>query len=161
VLPLPVITASLSLVSDQSESLVPFSLSFFSLPAATFVHSLSKSSHNVTTQSYPRRRQPNHFHLFPHPVNIQHTAAPLSPHSTPPPARARNIPTAPLNATLTRNLGTAHSKVLAPRLSCLDATLTQMKGGSSSRPTPASYSLLTTHYSLSQSIGYTMPLRQP
>jgi len=147
VLPLRVITASLSLVSDQSESLVPFSLSFFSLPAAAFVHSLSKSSHNVTTQSYPRRHQSNHFHLFPHPVNIQRTGTPANPFRSiayftilwtprgwgtcaPLPPRSHSTPGAEL----------APSHPVTP----LDATFTRIKGATP-RPTPAPCSPPTTH----------------
>jgi hypothetical protein len=160
-LPFLVIISSLALLPGQLNSNAPVATSLFSVPAATFVHSLSKSSHNVTTQSYPRRHQPNQFPLFPHPVNMEHTATPRNPfssivyftlpvtpggdvhaprsplpsHSTPPLTRARNIPTAPLNGALAGSLATTHSQALVPKLSCLDATLTERPGAPTRAPT--------------------------
>jgi hypothetical protein len=92
------------------------------------------------------------------------TRASLTPrfHSTPRPKRVPSSPTT-LNPTFARRLPATLPKTLAVKLSPLGATLTKIMGGAP--PSPCfpfiPYSLLTTHYSLPQSIGYTIPLGQP
>src|SRR5208282_4965877 len=113
--------------------------SLFSVASA---NSALKSPYNPNTQLCLSLPQPNHFPLFPHPVNIAHTttrANPLSSivyfillciprgmrtsspiRSTPTTARLRNSTATPLNATLTKKQGGSPSITLPrPRYSLL------------------------------------------
>lgn len=147
--------------STGFDPFVPLSSPLFSVASAT---SALKSPHNLTTQVHPQQRQPNHFPRFPHPVNIAHAQTPANPSpsivyfTTSGYPRGGGIcPSRPLRSQLK-----PRAKTRAAELSPLGATLTQIHGGPRAlcqRPTFCS--LLTTHYSLPQPFGYTIPLRQP
>jgi hypothetical protein len=148
-----------ALPAQPSPGLDPFVPLFPSLFSVT---SALKSRRGLTTQFATREHQPNHFPLFPHPVNIAHAGTPANPF---PSIVYFTNPGHPGGGgtCASRLLGshsTPRARTLAATLSPLDATLTQMHGGPrASYQRAARYSLLTTHYSLSQSIGYTIPSR--
>jgi hypothetical protein len=122
--------------------------------SVNFVLSALKSPHNRSSQFFLHAHQPNRFPSFPHIITTAHTHSPAnSPtsmlwahfppptpvggplnllpiysHPKPRPTPLPNLPITLSNATLTRSLATTHSKALAPKLSCLDATLTKNRG---------------------------------
>lgn len=128
---------------------VPLFSSLFSVTSAT---SALKSPRSPIADFCPHPHQPNHFPLFPHPVNIAHAGTPASPFpsivyftTSVHPGGGGTCTSRPL-----RSQSTPYAKALAARLSPLDATLTQMHGGPRASYQRATlYSLLTTHYSLS------------
>ena len=131
---------------------------------STSVPSALKSPRSPIAEFLPASQPPNHFPLFPHLVNIAHAQTPATPslsivyfttsvhpgggastHSLachflpmPCPTPAHALSVTPLDATLTKISGVPHA-ILAPRY--------------------PRYSLLTTHYSLSSTIRYTIPSR--
>jgi hypothetical protein len=68
-----------ALPTRPSFGLDPIIPLFSSLFPATSVTSALKSPRNLTTQINPPRQQPDHFPLFPQPVDIQRTATPVYP----------------------------------------------------------------------------------
>ena len=119
----------------------PLSFSVNSLP------SVLRSPRSRATQHCPKQPQPNHFPLFPHPVNIAHTPAPTSPlrsivyftvlcarafsrvRPSPIVPSSSHTPINPLDATLTSLPVSTDSKQLTQSLTPLNATLTKKRGG--------------------------------
>ena len=131
-----------------SPRLNPFVPLFSSLFSVTSVTSALKSPRSPIAEFHPAAQQPNHFPLFPHPVNIAHAQTPANPSpsivyfttSVYPGGRGTS-PSRPLRSHLT-----PRAKTLAAELSPLGATLTKKQG----LPVSALHcpsSLLTTHYS--------------
>jgi hypothetical protein len=126
--------------------IVPLFPSLFSVTSAL------KSRRGLTTQLATREHQPNHFPLFPHPVNIARAGTPANPF---PSIVYFTNPGHPGGGgtCASRLLGshsTPRARTLAATLSPLDATLTQMHGGHAphtSARLSTHYSLLTTRYS--------------
>jgi hypothetical protein len=149
-----------ALPTHPSPRLDPIVALFSSLFSAPSVPSALKSTPSPIAEFYPATQQPNHFRLFPHPVNIAHAQTPANP-----------SPSIVYFTTSVHPGGGAstHSRARrfrpmpcptpAPALSItpLDATLTKIMGAPT---TPHSCSLLTTHYSLSLPIRYTIPSRR-
>jgi hypothetical protein len=122
--------------------IVPLFPSLFSVTSAT---SALKSRRGLTTQLATREHQPNHFPLFPHPVNIARAGTPANPfpsivYFTNPghPGGGGTCASRLLGSHSTPRAGT-----LAATLSPLDATLTQMHGGHALHTSAR----LSTHYS--------------
>lgn len=159
-----------ALPTQPSFGLDPIVPLFPSLFSVTSAPSALRSPRSPIAEFHPVAQQPNHFPLFPHPVNIAHAGKPANPSSSivyfttsrypgggvsthsltrrfrsmPRPTPASALSITPLNATLTRNLVNTHSKALAAKLSPLDATLTRIQGGLAQ---PRALALLATHYS--------------
>jgi hypothetical protein len=124
-LPFPVFVTSPSSLSVRLDQFAPVS-SPFSVPSA---NSAFKSPHNPASQSSESARQPTHFPLFPHLVNIAHAGTPANPFRSivyfitcghPPvggpcsplissgsPAKRCPTSVTPLDAILTKNTGEA------------------------------------------------------
>jgi hypothetical protein len=153
-----------ALPTHPSPRLYPFAPLFSSLFSVTSVPSALKSARSPIAEFHRAAQPPNHFPLFPHPVNIEHAGTPANPspsiiyfttsvypgggtstysharhcRSMPCPKPAAALSITPLNATLTKKQGAP------PRQPCT---------------APPRYSLLTTHYSPSPTIRYTMASR--
>jgi hypothetical protein len=155
-LPFHMFAALPTRTSPGLDPIVPLFPSLFSATSAL------GSPRSPIADFCPHPHQPNHFPLFPHPVNIARAGTPANPF---PSIVYFTNPGHPGGGgtCASRLLGshsTPRARTLAATLSPLDATLTQMHGGPrASYQRAARYSLLTTHYSLSQSIGYTIPSR--
>jgi hypothetical protein len=129
------------------DPIVPLFPSLLSVTSAT---SALKSPRSLTTKPVARKHQPNHFPLFPHPVNIARAGTPANPffsivYFTNPgyPGGRGTYPSRPLRSHLT-----PRAKTLAAKLSPLDATLTQIQGSPlhSSTRFATHYSPPTTHF---------------
>jgi len=162
-----VFNSSLALLSVQLDSVAPVLSSPSSVPS---VISALNSPRNLSYQLARRPNQPNHFPLFPHPVNIVHTRtlassfhsivcftvrcaqdfsrvrpSPIGPFPS-------HTPINPLDATLTSLPVSIDSKRLTQSLNPLNATLTKKRGGPRLPGRAIHHSLLTApliplHYS--------------
>ena len=143
------------------DPVVPLFSSPFSVNS---VPSVLKSPRNPAILPTPYAQRPNHFPLFPHPVNIAHTPTPANPfrsivyftvlctrgfsrvRPSPIAPSPSHTPINPLDATLTSSPANTDSKRLTQSLNPLNATLTRNPGGPHVCPERAThYSLLTTH----------------
>jgi hypothetical protein len=129
------------------DPVVPLISSLFSVTSAT---SALRSRRSPIADFCQHPRQPNHFPLFPHPVNIARAGTPANPffsivYFTNPgyPGGRGTYPSRPLRSHLT-----PRAKTLAAKLSPLDATLTQIQGSPlhSSTRFATHYSPPTTHF---------------
>lgn len=127
----------------SSFGLDPIIPHFSSLFSATLVTSALKFPRGLTTQLHTREHQPNHFPLFPHPVNIAHAGTPANPSSSIVYFTTSGYPRDG-GICPSRPHSTPRAKVLAARLSPLGATLTKYRGAPT---TPHSGALPATHYS--------------
>ena len=134
------------------------------LLSVTSVPSALKSPRSPIAEFLPASQPPNHFPLFPHPVNIAHAQTPATP--------------SPSIVYFTTSVypggGTLHSLSRVPlsphamshACSCPVHNSFKRNAYKKSRGPPRHpctalprYSLLTTHYSLSSTIRYTIPSR--
>jgi hypothetical protein len=129
------------------DPIVPLFPSLFSVTSAT---SALSSPRSPIADFCPHPHQPNHFPLFPHPVNIARAGTPANPF---PSIVYLTIPGHPggRGTCASRLLGshsTPRARTLAATLSPLDATLTQIQGSPlhSSTRFATHYSPPTTHF---------------
>ncbi len=145
-----------ALPTHPSPTLDPFVPLFSSLFSVTSATSALKSPRSPIAEFHRAAQPPNHFPLFPHPVNIAHAGTPANlsfstiyfttsvyPGGGGPAAPCIIFKTAPTPVTP------------------LDATLTKKRGAPPRQPCTAlpRYSLHTTHYSPSPPIRYTIHSR--
>jgi hypothetical protein len=153
--------------SPRLDPFVPLSSSLFSVTSAL------RSPRSVSTELPTREHQPNHFPLFPHPVNIAHAGTPVYPERL---GRGANPSSSIVYFTtcgypgggvicLSRRLRshlTPCANTPAARLSPLDATLTKNQGRPHIRRRSLRPSVSLPLYFITSlpQFRYTIPFRQ-
>jgi hypothetical protein len=147
--------------SPRLDPFVPLFSSLFFLTSAT---SALKSPRSPIAEFHPVAQPPSHFPLFPHPVNIAHAETP----ATPSPSIVYFTTSVYPGGWGLRALSRASFSLHAMSRSCSCPVRNPFRrnaykkaGAPPCQPCTAlpRYSLLTTHYSPSPTIRYTIPSR--